>query len=293
MNIWGAIEAGGTKFKCAIGNTNEGILSQTVIKTTFPNETIEKVIEFFGAAQKTYQPLSGIGVGCFGPLDINTSSFTYGQILSTPKKGWNEVNIVALLSKELLVPIVITTDVNCSAMGELRYGAARGLSSFAYVTIGTGIGGAIYSNGNFLSNNLHPELGHMSLNKSLIDSEFSGSCPFHGDCAEGLASGTAIKKRWGKSAQKIGSGHLAWTVEADYIAKICMNITATCCPQKIILGGGVMEHPGLISMVKNQFTKLWANYLETPSNFIVSPGMGGNSALIGGFILIEDKMQDT
>lgn len=302
MSYYGSIEAGGTKFVCAIGifdGVDIGILNGAtsgehfeIIKrvsfpTTFPQETINRVFDFFDQYE-----LLAIGIGSFGPIDINPESPTYGYITKTPKPYWENFAFLEAIKKRYSVPIAWTTDVNAAAFGEHFAGAAKDVDSSVYLTIGTGIGGGAVVNNQILSGYSHPEMGHLILRPHPEDT-FAGSCPFHGNCLEGLASGPAIEKRFGIKADQLEKDHVAWEFVAYYIAQALMNYILILSPKKIILGGGVMNQTHLFPMIRNELTKLMGNYLPLPDleNYIVAPVLENNAATIGCFILAKHQME--
>jgi len=290
MNQYGAIEAGGTKFVCAIGSGPENLRYEKVLKTTTPDKTINQVLNFFrNNAQRG--KLSAIGIGSFGPIDINRESASYGYILSTPKQHWKNTNIVGKIEEAFKIPVGFDTDVNAAALGEYEWGAAKGLSNFIYLTIGTGIGGGGMSNGNLLHGLLHPEMGHISIHHDFNEDPFKGNCPFHGDCFEGLASGPAIEARWGIIPQKLDENHEGWKLEAKYISLAITNYICTLSPQRIIIGGGVMNREKLLPMVHREIVNNLNTYIQLPEitqnieDYIVLPGLGNQAGILGAIAL--------
>jgi fructokinase len=282
--FYGGIEAGGTKFVAAIGDGPENIIAKTQFPTTTPQETLGKVIEFFKEAKI---PLKGIGVASFGPLDLNKESAGYGSITATPKAGWSNTNLVKALKDALKVPAAIDTDVNGAALGEGKWGAAQGLDTFIYLTIGTGIGGGAMINGKPAHGLTHPEMGHILIPHDPTKDPFTGCCPFHNDCWEGLASGTAVGKRWGAPAETLPPGHKAWELESDYLASGIMNLILTISPQRVVLGGGIMKAAGLMGKVRKKVKALLNGYVnaaainENIEEYIVAPGLGDMAGVLG------------
>ncbi|MFN3929253.1 MAG: ROK family protein, partial [Thermoflexus sp.] len=247
MGLYGAIEAGGTKFLCAVG-TGPGDLRAIVrIPTMTPEETLGRVIAFF---QGFRSELRAIGVGAFGPLDLNPNSPTFGTIPTTPKPGWSGVNLLKPLREAFRVPIRLETDVNAAALGEGRWGAAQGLETFVYLTVGTGIGGGAMVHGRLLHGALHPEMGHIRIPHDQERDPFPGVCPFHGDCLEGLASGPALEARWGQPPESLPEDHPGWELEAEYLALGLVDILCVLIPERIILGGGVMRNRSLFPRIR-------------------------------------------
>lgn len=290
--LFGSIEAGGTKFVCAIGTDKGEVLEKISIATTQPIETMKQVVAFFQSKK-----IAAIGVGCFGPIDPNISSATYGYITKTPKSGWSDYNIIGELKQHFDIPIAFDTDVNAAALGELKWGAAQGVSSSLYITVGTGIGAGAVVEGNLVHGLLHPEMGHILVRKHEQDN-YSGKCPFHGDCLEGLASGPAIEERWEKKANDLPSDHQAWQIEAYYLAQAIVNYILILSPEKIIMGGGVMKQKQLFPLITNKVQELLNGYVgkeEILSNieeYIVAPLLDDNAGICGGFA-IAIKAYDT
>ena len=282
--LYGALEAGGTKMVCAIGDENGKLIRQTRIPTTMPNETMSKIIEYFKEER-----IEALGVACFGPVDLNRESPTYGYITSTPKKGWTDFDIVGCLKDALGVPIGFDTDVNGSLLGEVTWGCAKGLTDAVYITIGTGIGGGVLSGGNLLHGMMHSELGHMLLSPEPEDT-YPGGCPFHTACFEGLASGPAIEARYGKKAYELTDKPEVWELESKYIAKALVNIILTLSPQRIILGGGVMHQEQLFPLIRNKVRDYLNGYiraagLEDMDTYIVPASLGDDQGIMGALKL--------
>ena len=253
--ILGALEAGGTKMVCAIGNENGEITEQISIPTETPEITIPKLLSFFKGKK-----IEALGIGCFGPIDVNRDSDTYGYITTTPKLAWQNFDMVGTFKKELGVPVGFDTDVNGSALGEYTWGIARGLHSCIYITIGTGVGVGIIVDGKLLHGMLHPEGGHVLLSK-LPNDTYEGFCPFHKNCMEGLAAGPAIEGRWGKKAIDLADRPEVWEMEAEYIAQALVDYTLLVSPQRIILGGGVMHQEQLMPLIRKRSWKIWTAIL--------------------------------
>ncbi|PZO04979.1 MAG: fructokinase [Alphaproteobacteria bacterium] len=290
--VYGGIEAGGTKFVCAVGSGPDSVLDRAVFETRAPEATLADVIAFFQGAAQQHGPLSGLGVGAFGPVNIDPRSPGYGHILDTPKPGWAGTDIVGMLERALGIAVAIDTDVNCALMGEARWGSGMGYSNLIYVTIGTGIGAGIMVNDRIVYGASHPEIGHVFVPKSADDVGFGGNCQFHQDrCIEGLVSGPAIKARYGKSADELSEDHAAWDLVANYIAVLCGNLLLTVAPDRIILGGGVMNQKHLYPMVTAALGKNIAGYVDIGRNrdprhdFITSPGLGADSGICGALAL--------
>ncbi len=297
MQLFGGIEAGGTKFICAIGNTEGKVLERVRIPTTEPEETMARVTEFLVEIhQKT--PLAAIGISSFGPVDLEPKSPTYGYITTAPKPGWGHFDIVGSIKNKFNLPIGFDTDVNGAAIGEARWGNGVGHDSVVYWTVGTGIGAGGMLSGRMMHGLIHPEMGHTFIPHDKERDPFPGVCPYHGDCLEGLASGPAIMARWGvASAVDIPEDHIAWDLEAEYLGYAMANCIKSVSPQKIIIGGGVMQKPGLLAKVRTKTLEFLNGYikhktiLENIDNYIVAPGLEGNSGVCGAFALAELKLK--
>lgn len=285
MKRYGSVEAGGTKFICAVGNENNEIIISEAIPTTTYEETIKKVIVFFEKNR-----VDALAIGSFGPVDLDISSEQYGCILNTPKQGWTNVNIVLPIQKALNIPIFFTTDVNSSAYGEMYL---NGCNNLVYYTIGTGIGGSAIQNGVFIGGIDHPEMGHQLIKKHPLDVNFNGVCPLHGDCLEGLASGPSIEARTGKKGQELEINSTVWDIQAYYIAQAILNTTLVIRPELVIVGGGVMSQHHMLDRIKMHFKKLLNNYvtIENIDKYIKTPSVENNgSATIGNFLLAKNLL---
>lgn len=295
MKILGGIEAGGTKFVCAVSEVGqEGhILAEARFPTTSPVETIRKAVDFFKEQVLNLGPLSAIGIASFGPVDPRPGSKTFGYVTSTPKPGWENFDFVGNIRQHFDVPVGFDTDVNGAVLGEWRWGAGRGLDALVYLTIGTGIGGGAISNGQVIHGLLHTEMGHMRIPHDWEKDPFPGICPYHGDCWEGLACGPSIEKRWKQKAEVLDANHPAWELEADYIAYALVNLVLVLSPQRIILGGGVMSQEHLFPLIRQRVLELLNNYVKTDAvltgidKMIVSPGLGPFSGVKGAIALAE------
>jgi fructokinase len=290
MGMLGGIEAGGTKFVCAVGTSPQDLRARIELPTTSPDETISRVLEFF-QEQSRQEPLAAIGIGSFGPIEVHPASPCFGYITSTPKAGWQNVDLAGPIRGALKLPVAFDTDVNAAALGEHMWGAARGLGTFVYVTVGTGIGGGGMAEGELIHGLLHPEVGHMRIAHDRQADPFPGVCPFHGDCWEGLATGPAIEARWGAKGQDLPSAHPAWQLEAHYLAQGVANLLCVLSPQRIILGGGVMRQASLLSMVQHKTLELLGGYIqareitERIEQYIVPPALGDNAGVLGAIAL--------
>ncbi len=293
MPVYGAIEAGGTKFNCLVGSGPDQILAEIRIPTTSPAETFGQVLQFFGEQAKT-NPLAAVGVGSFGPVDLYPGSPTYGTITSTVKPGWQMTDFVGPLKAALRVPVAFDTDVNAAAYGEHKWGAARGLTQFIYMTVGTGIGVGEMCAGKLVHGLVHPEGGHMLIPHDRQQDPFPGVCHFHGDCFEGLASGPAMQARWGIPAEKLPASSPAWALEARYLALAIINQIYMLSPQRIILGGGVMEQALLFPLIQEEAQQLLNGYVRSPQitdrieEYIVPPALGSRAGVLGALALAMD-----
>ena len=289
--LYGGIEAGGTKFVCAVGSGPDDLREEIRFSTDSPESTIAKSIDFFQQQQEEHGPLAAVGIGSFGPVDPHPESPTFGYVTTTPKPGWANTNFTGAIRDGLDLPVGFDTDVNAAALGEHRWGAAQGLENFLYLTIGTGIGGGGMMNGRLMHGLVHPEMGHIRIPHDREADPFPGRCPYHGDCFEGLASGPAIEDRWQKSARDLPDDHPAWSLEADYLALALNNFICTLSPQRVILGGGVMEQPTVLPMVRGKTLAYLNNYVQNAAiteqieSYLVPPSLGNQAGVLGAIAL--------
>jgi fructokinase len=297
MALLGGVEAGGTKFVCAVGTGPDDLRSQLLIDTTTPEETIPQVVAFFREQVKREGALAAIGIGAFGPVEVRSGAPKFGWFLNTPKPDWQQVDFAGVMQRELQVPIGFDTDVNAAALGEHRWGNAQGLETFIYLTVGTGIGGGGMVGGQLIHGLLHPEMGHILVPHDLASDPFTGACPFHQDCLEGLASGFAMEKRWQQKGTDLPADHPAWALEANYLALGLVNYILTLSPERLIMGGGVMKQPQLFPLVHAQVRKLLNNYLDVPKimedieDYIVPPKLGDRAGILGAFALAQQAIE--
>lgn len=287
---FGALEAGGTKMVCAIGNENGEIFERVSIPTVTPEETLPKLVEFFKGKE-----IAALGIGCFGPIDLNRNSKTYGYITTTPKLAWRNCDIVGAMKKELGVPVGFDTDVNGSMLGEATWGCAKGLDTAIYITVGTGIGVGVLANGKLLHGMQHPEGGHILL-KSHPEDHYKGKCPYHGTCLEGMAAGPAIEERWGKKAVDLADNPKVWEFESYYISQALADYIMVLSPQKIILGGGVMHQEHMLPLILEKTTELLNGYISTEEmehigEYIVLPSLNDNQGIMGALKLAMNELE--
>ncbi len=280
----GALEAGGTKMVCAIGDESGKIYEQVSIPTETPEITMPKLISYFEERK-----IEALGIGCFGPIDPDKKSETYGYITSTPKLAWADYNIVGTMEKSLMIPVGFDTDVNGSVLGEVTFGQAKGKKCVVYVTIGTGVGAGIYIEGKLLHGMLHPEAGHILLTQRQDDT-YEGTCPYHKTCLEGLAAGPAIEARWGRKAVELKDDARVWDLEAYYIAQAIVNYILILSPQMIILGGGVMHQEQLFPKIRSYVKKMMNGYIKTKEmadldHYIVPASLHDDQGIMGALEL--------
>lgn len=291
--LYGAIEAGGTKFVAMVGTGPGDVREQIRLPTTTPEATLHETLTFFRAARNRVGKLAAVGIASFGPVDLRPESSSFGFITSTPKPGWANVDIVGAVRDGLGVPVGFDTDVNAAALGEWRWGAAQGLDTFLYLTIGTGIGGGGLVNGQLMHGLVHPEMGHVRIPHDVAADPFAGTCPFHGDCLEGLASGPAMNARWLQPAEQLPDDHPAWALEARYLALALVNFICTVSPQRIVMGGGVMGRQHLFPLIRREVLELLNDYVRAPQilnaldDYIVPPWLGGRAGAFGALALAE------
>jgi fructokinase len=294
MPLFGGIEAGGTKFVCAVGSGPDDLRNEVRFPTTTPEETIGQAIAYF-EEQAKQESLSAIGISSFGPVDPNPDSPTFGYITTTPKPGWAHTDFAGVIGHALGVPVGFDTDVNGAALGEFRWGAAQGLDTFIYLTIGTGLGGGGLVNGKLIHGLIHPEMGHIRPQRHPHD-DYPGACPFHGDCLEGMAAGPALEGRWGQRGETLPVDHPAWEIEAHYLAMGLVNFICTLSPQRIIMGGGVMEQAQLFPLIRQKVQALLNGYVQSPSileqidKYIVPPGLGKRAGVLGAIALAQQQL---
>ncbi len=293
--LYGGIEAGGTKFVCMVAAGPGDIRAELRFPTTTPEETLARCVAFFKEqATALGQPVASIGIACFGPIDLHPDSPTFGYITTTPKPGWMHTDVAGPIGKALGVPVAFDHDVVVAGIGEGKWGAAKGLSNFLYMTIGTGIGGGVIAGGKPVHGLVHPEIGHMLLRKDEARDPFIGDCPFHHDCLEGLAAGPAMAKRWGKPAFELPFEHPAWALEAEYLALACHNLVCALSPEMIILGGGVMQQERLFPLIRARVVELLNNYVQSDAilknieQYIVPPGLGNQSGALGCIAMAQE-----
>lgn len=294
MDVFGGIEAGGTKFVCGIG-TGPDDLTTIRIPTTSPEQTVDQAVRWF--REQSGAALRAVGIASFGPVDLHPGSPTFGFITSTPKLAWQNYDLAGAVSRALGVPVGFDTDVNGAALGEARWGAARGLSDSMYLTVGTGIGGGAIVHGRVLHGLLHPEMGHVRVPHDRARDPFPGACPFHGDCLEGLASGPAMEARWGVAGRDLPDDHGAWEIEAEYLALALNGWVCTLSPKRIVIGGGVMQQPRLFELVRRHLARLLNGYIRVPElteqmdQFVVPPLLGGHAGVLGSLVLAEQACE--
>lgn len=295
-----AIEAGGTKFVVAVGTGPQDLRDVARIPTTTPEETMAGVCRHLSMMKAKHGPFAAIGVGSFGPIDLDPESKTYGFITSTPKPGWQYVDVVNMLKSRYHVPVAFDTDVNAAVLGEYLWGAGRGIDPLIYITVGTGVGGGVLVHDQLLHGLLHPEIGHLVVpapkNSQAVQAVCH--CPFHKSCVEGFISGAALAVRWGVKADALPDDHPAWEEVADVMANALMNLTLSVCPKRIILGGGVMEQPHILPLIRGKLSKAMNGYLRVEQfgpgmdQFIVSPGLKGQSGILGSLALGRYVLKD-
>ncbi|CDQ38828.1 MULTISPECIES: ROK family protein [Virgibacillus] len=279
--LTGGIEAGGTKFVCAVGKGSGEIIDKVTFPTTTPDETLRRVRDYFSEFS-----IRAIGIGSFGPVDLDKKSTSYGTILHTPKQQWRQFDLLTAMKEYVQVPLFLDTDVNAAALGEYKYGVAQKDQSCLYITVGTGIGAGFVKDGVTYQGKSHPEMGHIMIQKH-TDDYFAGICPSHGACLEGLASGPAIEKRYGKKAELLASHKEVWELEAFYLAQAIINYTLVLSPERVIIGGGVMKQHELYQRIRNYFSQLMNNYVELGNleDFITAPTLSDEQGIKGAIAL--------
>jgi fructokinase len=296
--VYGAVEAGGTKFVVALGNERGEILEQNRFPTAEPASTLAATCAWLRRKnQEAGHFLTAIGVASFGPVELDKSSARYGCIGRTPKPGWSGTDIAGVLAREFMCPIGFDTDVNAAALAERRWGAARDVDHLVYLTIGTGIGGGVIVNGVAIHGLMHPEIGHLYPRRHPLD-EFGGVCPFHRDCVEGLASGPAILARTGSSLQQLDPAHAQWQIEADYLGQLCAQLVVSTSPRRIVMGGGVMAQTSLLRPIRQRMRHWLGGYIDRSEilvdadHYVVAPQLGDRSGVLGALVLAMDAAAD-
>jgi fructokinase len=287
--LFGGVETGGTWCVCALGTGPQELAAHRRFPTTSPEETLGRIVEFFAA----HPTPAAIGIGSFGPVDLDPRSGTWGQVTTTPKPGWQHTPVARVVEQGVGVPVVFETDVSAAAVGEHHWGAGRGCASLCYLTVGTGVGAGVLIDGRPVHGLVHPEVGHMRVPHDRDRDPFEGSCPVHGDCWEGLASGPALAERWHASPRDLPDDHPAWPLEAEYVALGVLSIVLVCSPHRVIIGGGVLERPLLLPLIRTRLRELVGGYLPTPllgeqiESYVVAPELGDDAGVLGAMALAE------
>jgi fructokinase len=295
--FFGAVEAGGTKFVCAIGDDRGQILAQQRFLTTDPISTLAAAQAFLRQGVRDFGAFAAIGVASFGPVELDKRSARYGFIGLTPKAGWSGTDIAGALARQFPCPIGFDTDVNAAALAEHRWGAARDVETLVYLTIGTGIGGGLIIAGAPLHGLMHPEIGHIYPRRHPLDESFAGVCPFHRDCLEGVASGPAILARTGATLQELDHSHPQWEIEADYLGQLCALLVVTVSPQRIVMGGGVMSQVRLLPLIRRRLLYWLGGYINRSKilsgvdRYVVAPDLGDRAGVLGALMLAMDAAE--
>ena len=289
-DLYGGVETGGSWCVCALGRGPAELVAEEQFPTTDPDTTLGRIADFF----RRNAGAVAIGIGSFGPVDLDPTSSTWGYVTSTPKPGWQHVSVASVLKEQLGVPVAFDTDVAAAAIGEHRWGAVRGAGAVCYLTVGTGIGAGLLRDGQPWHGLIHPEVGHLRIPRDRGRDSFRGSCPVHGDCWEGLAGGLAIAERWGISPDQLPDDHPAWALEADYLAVGIVAIVMVASPQRVIVGGGVMKRRSLLPMIRSRVRGLVAGYLDTPllseqiDAYLVPPRLGDRAGVLGAIAMARN-----
>jgi fructokinase len=289
-DLYGGVETGGTWVVCALGTGPDDIADEETFATGEPEPTLARIAEFF---ERGPRPVA-VGIGSFGPVDLDPASPTWGHVTSTPKPGWAHTAVAPVLADRLALPVRFDTDVTTAALGEQRWGAAAGVDSVCYLTVGTGIGAGLLIDGRPVHGLIHPEVGHLRVPHDRERDPFAGACPTHGDCWEGLAAGGAIAQRWGVHPRELDDDHPAWELEAEYVALGILAIVLVASPRRVVVGGGVMARPGLLDAVRARLVELNGGYLETPmmgeaiDRYVVAAALGERAGVLGAIALAQD-----
>lgn len=277
---------------CGLGSSPDDLVVAS-FPTASPRATLDDVIGFF---QNT--DLGALGIGSFGPVDLDPASATYGHITSTPKLAWRDFDLAGALSRALGVPVGFDTDVNAAALGEARWGAAQDVTDFLYLTVGSGIGGGAVVGGRVVHGLVHPEMGHIRVPHDLHRDPYPGGCPYHGDCLEGLAAGPAMEERWGVPPAELPADHPAWELEARYLALGLANWVCTLSPRRIVMGGGVMESEHLFPLVRHELQRVLGGYVQSDAlagdidRYVTPPRLGNRAGVLGSLVLAEQAYRN-
>jgi fructokinase len=289
--IYGAVEAGGTKFICAVGRSVHDLLEERRIATRQPAETLAEVLQFFHAMQLKYGRMRGFGIASFGPIQLDRRAHDWGRMLATPKPGWANANLITALQPVADCAIELDTDVNAAALAEAELGAGQGCSSVAYVTVGTGIGAGVAINNQTLRGRMHPEMGHIHVRRDPRDASFPGVCPFHGDCLEGVASGPAIQRRWQSDLAALPADHVAYSIIGGYLGQLAATIALVTSAERIVFSGGVMESGLLLPHIRDATRDALAGYLPPHEpdgcveNSVCVSALHGRAGVLGAMLL--------
>ncbi len=293
--LYGGVETGGTWCVCAVGSGPEEIVREGQFRTSHPEETLAGIAAFFADGPA----LEAVGIGSFGPVDLDPESPSWGSVTTTPKPGWQQVAVAPVIRDRLGVPVAFDNDVTAAAAGEHRWGAGQGVNALCYLTVGTGIGAGLLIGGRPWHGLVHPEVGHLRVPRERDREPFAGICPVHGDCWEGLASGPAMAERWGTAPEELPDDHPAWEIEADYLALGILSVVMVASPERVIVGGGVMERRPLLGLVRRRLRELVNGYLQTPllgediGSYVISPGLGDRAGVLGAIALAQDAAEST
>ena len=288
MPRFGALEAGGTKMVCAIGDEQGRILERISIPTRDPAQTMPEILDFFRD-----KALAAVGVGCFGPVDLDRRSETYGYITSSPKLNWRNYPMVQRFRETLGIPVGFDTDVNAAALGEAVWGCTRTVENSIYITVGTGVGVGVIVGGRPYHGMIHPEGGHIFVAPREDDPMPKGICPYHGNCLEGLASGPAIERRWGRKGIELSEISAVWELEAYYIGQAICTYICTLSPERIVVGGGVMHQPQMLPLIRQEVQRQMHGYIQGKGmdkleEYIVPVSLNDNQGVLGGVQLAID-----
>jgi fructokinase len=289
--LYGAIEGGGTKFVCAVALSPDRCLERATIPTTDARTTLAECVRFFAAAERKHWPIAAFGFGCFGPIVLRRGAADLGRLMATPKPGWSGANVLEPLRSAFGVPIALATDVGAAALAELRLGAGRDVGSLAYITVGTGIGGAVAPQAPAVPRLLHAEMGHLPVRRDARDLGFEGICSFHRDCLEGLASGPAIRARWGAPLDELPAEHVAHAVIGGYLGQLTASIALLISPERVVFGGGVMTSGTLLKPIRTTALECLNGYLEPLADaarmarYVCTPALGQDAGITGALLL--------
>lgn len=286
-SIHAGIELGGTKCVAILARGPGEVVARESLPTTSPEETLGRLSDIL-QDWRSKEAIQSLGIASFGPVDLDPRSPAYGHITTTPKPGWAGTDVIGPLRQAAKAPAAFDTDVNGAALAEMRWGSGRGFRDFAYVTVGTGVGVGLIANGLPMRGFAHCELGHIRIAR-LPGDDFPGSCPFHGDCVEGLAAGPSLIARVGAGEiEKLRNDDPLWESVSWALAQLCHSIVCAAAPQAVAMGGGVLEsQPHLLERIERMLALSLNGYMTLPGSgrYVRPPELGRDAGPLGAIAL--------